>query len=71
MRKNQKIHAKMKLGEIASDYPKTVEIFFKYGLHCAGCHVADFETIEEGAVVHGMSKAEMKKLVSELNEAIK
>lgn len=71
MKKTPKIHAKMKFGEITADYPKTAEIFFKYGLHCVGCHVAPFETIEEGVAVHGLSKAEMEKLISELNQVIK
>ena len=69
MKKSEKpkIHAKMKLGEVAAKHPQTMEVFFKYGLHCAGCQGASFETIEEGATVHGMTSGEIEKLLRELN----
>lgn len=67
----RKIHSKMKLGEIVANYPETVEIFFKYGLPCAGCHVASFETLEEGAVGHGITGEDLEKLIAELNQVAK
>ncbi|MDP3998280.1 MAG: DUF1858 domain-containing protein [bacterium] len=69
MKKSEKpkIHGKMKLGDVAVKYPETMEVFFKYGLHCIGCQGASFETIEEGATVHGMTDSEIEKLVNELN----
>lgn len=65
-----KIHGKMKLGEVAANHPQTMEVFFKYGLHCVGCSGASFETIEEGATVHGMDKKDVENLLKELNESI-
>lgn len=65
------IDGKMKLGEVVADHPETMEVFFKYGLHCVGCQGASFETIEEGATVHGMDKSETEKLLKELNEVIR
>lgn len=65
-----KIHGKMKLGDVAVKYPQTMEVFFKYGLHCVGCSGASFETIEEGATVHGMTKSETERLLKKLNEVI-
>lgn len=67
--KKAKIHAEMKLGEIVKKYPETVGIFFKYGLPCAGCHIASFETLEEGAMGHGIKGKNLEKLVEELNKA--
>lgn len=60
----------MLLGDIAMQYPQLGEVFFKYGLHCIGCHVAMFETIEQGALAHGMSQADIDKLVKDLNDSI-
>jgi len=62
-----KITKHMLIGEIAQQYPETFDIFVKFGLHCVGCHVAAFETIEQGAMAHGI---DVDKLVDELNEAI-
>ena len=60
----------MRLGEVVSGYPDAVPIMLGYGLHCIGCHVAAFETIEEGARAHGMGNEDIKKMVSEMNKAV-
>ncbi|MBI4100429.1 DUF1858 domain-containing protein [Candidatus Microgenomates bacterium] len=68
--KKSKITSRMKLGEIVTGYPQTIEIFFKYGLPCAGCHVASFETLEEGALSHGVVGEDLENLLDELNQSI-
>ena len=57
--------------EIASNHPETIEIMFKYGMHCIGCHVAAFETIEQGAKAHGMADDQLKQMLKEMNEVVK
>jgi len=65
----QKITKNTLILEIAERYPKLVEILVeKYGLHCLGCSLAAVETLEEGAMGHGMSKKEMEKMMQELNK---
>lgn len=66
-----KITKNMKLGEVISKYPKTIEVFLKNGLHCVGCHVASFETIEQGAKAHGMTDKNIEELLKELNKKIR
>ena len=63
-----KITKDSNLGEIASNHPETMEVFMKYGLHCIGCMAAQYETLEQGAKAHGI---DVKKLVKDLNEAVK
>ena len=65
---SNKITKDMAIGDVVSKYPKTIEAFFKHGLHCVGCAVAAFENIEQGAKAHGI---DVKKLVEDLNKAIK
>jgi hybrid cluster-associated redox disulfide protein len=65
-----KITKHMMLSDVAMQYPDTAHIFFKYGLHCIGCHVAMFETIEQGAMAHGLTAEDVDNLVKELNDAI-
>ncbi len=67
---NPKITKHMLLGDVAMQYPESGDIFFKYGLHCIGCHVAMFETIEQGALAHGLAAGDIDNLVKELNDAI-
>ena len=39
-------------------------ILFEKGMHCIGCGMAGFETLEQGALVHGI---DVDELVKELN----
>lgn len=48
----------------AAKVPGAAEVFAKHGLHCIGCFVSPFETIEQGASAHGI---DVEKLVKELN----
>jgi len=60
----------MLVGEIVARYPQVVPVFLKYGLHCVGCRVSPFETIEEGSVGHGMPKDVFEKMIAEANETV-
>ncbi len=62
------ITKKTSLREMLMEHPETFEVFMKYGLHCIGCQAAQFETIEDGAVAHGI---DVDSLVKELNAAVK
>lgn len=62
-----KITKHMFLADVAQKYPETIDVFMQFGLHCFGCHVAMFETIEQGAMAHGLDADE---LVAELNKAV-
>ncbi len=70
--KNQEVLIKkeMTIGEVVAKYPETAEIMLGYGLHCIGCHVNPYESIEAGALGHGMSKETIDQMVNEMNEAI-
>ncbi len=61
----------MTLGEVIGKFPKTVSVFLKHGLHCVGCHVAHWETIEQGAFTHGMDGKKLEALLKDLNAAAK
>ena len=67
----QKITRKMTLGEAVSRYPKTAQVMMARGLHCIGCHVAAWESIEDGARGHGLSDKEIDEMVKEMNKVAK
>jgi len=51
--------------EVVTKYPESVMVFMKHGLHCVGCHVSAFESVEEGAMAHGI---DVDALVADLNK---
>ncbi len=60
----------MTLGDVVSRYPEAAMVMVKYGLHCIGCHVAAWESIEDGARSHGISGKDLKRMLEEMNEAV-
>ena len=59
------------LGEIVTNYPEVAPVLAQAGLHCIGCHVSVYESLEEGCLAHGMKAKEVDELVKKANEAIK
>ena len=53
--------------EVVSQYPETTMVFMRHGLHCVGCHVSAFESIEQGAMAHGI---DVNALVADLNKVV-
>ncbi|PWB54787.1 MAG: disulfide oxidoreductase [Candidatus Methanoperedenaceae archaeon] len=57
----------VKIEDVVTQYPETMMVFMKHGLHCVGCHVSAFESIEDGAIAHGI---DVDALVDDLNRVI-
>lgn len=66
--KTQLVTKDMTMGDIIQKWPSAAEIMQSYGLHCFGCHVNLFESLEQGVLGHGMSEEQMNSLLNELNE---
>jgi len=62
-----KITKDMMIMEMLEKFPETLEVVFEYGIHCAGCGMSEYETIEQGAAVHGIDPDE---LLADLNELV-
>ncbi len=54
-----------KLSEVAAN-PKAAEAFRKHGLGCMGCMLANFETVAEGCMAHGLDVDEILKDLNEI-----
>lgn len=65
---NGKITKNMSFAELVQKYPEAAQILFQKGMHCIGCGMASYETIEQGAMVHGIDAEE---LVKEMNQSIR
>ena len=62
-----KINKNMTFGELLKQFPKAGPILAAYGLHCIGCHIGVFETIEQGAQAHGLDSAKIDAMMTDLN----
>ena len=63
----QKVTKDMLIGDIVQRYPEAVQVMLEAGLHCVGCHVATWETLEQGAAGHGIDP---DKLVDMINKKV-
>ncbi len=53
------------LGEVVAKKPEAEAVLLGFGMHCIGCFVSQFETLEEASQVHGV---ELDLLLKKLNE---
>ena len=61
----------MPISEIIAKYPEIAEMLvYDYGFHCIGCYIAEYETLREGAIVHGITDMDFDRLVEKINDTI-
>ena len=65
---DKEITKKMSFSEIMEKNPDAAEVLFRSGMHCIGCGMAAMETLEQGALMHGLDP---DKLVKEINKKTK
>ncbi len=69
-KKEVKITKDANIADLVFRYPESADVLLSFGLHCVGCFANAFDTIEQGAQIHGMSEEEVDELVSEINQVI-
>jgi len=57
----------MSFSEILEKHPELAGFFLERGMHCFGCPMAMQETLEQGAIAHGLDP---DKLVKEINKKL-
>lgn len=65
-----KITRDTNIAELVNEHPKAVEVLTAFGLHCVGCFASAFDTIGEGAQIHGMIEEEIDEMLSEVNTVL-
>ncbi len=53
---------------VAEESPRAAELLADYGLHCISCFFSEYDTLETGAKVHGMTDTDVDDMVMEINE---
>ena len=63
----ENVTKEMTFAELMEKHPDAANILFNSGLHCIGCGMAMYETLEQGCLAHGMTKKEIDNLIKRLN----
>ena len=61
----------MLIADIVSKHPETANIMLEGGMHCIGCAVAASESLEDGAIAHGLTEKQIDAMVKKMNDAAK
>lgn len=67
MTTTMKITKDSSINDVLREFPESAAVFDKYNMGCMGCMGATAETIENGALMHGLDAA---RIVEELQEAV-
>jgi len=62
------ISKRMSIEDVVKKHPETITTFERHGLGCLGCQAALFESIEQGAKVHGI---DADALIADINRVIR
>ena len=65
-----KVTKETNLGELLENHPEIAEVLFDYNLHCVGCPISGYDTVENGAKAHGLTDKEIEELIQRINEVI-
>ncbi len=65
-----KITKETNIAELVNNHPDAVEVLTAFGLHCVGCFASAFDTIGEGAEIHGMIDEEIEEMLEEVNRVL-
>ncbi len=58
------------LGTIIEECPRAAELLAEYGLHCISCFANQYDTLEMGAQVHGMTDEDVDDMLREINNEL-
>jgi hybrid cluster-associated redox disulfide protein len=71
MKNKTKITKDILILDLVEQNPNLASVLTEeYGFHCVGCMAASMETLEQGALVHGMTDDQIEKMVEDLNERL-
>ena len=66
----QRLRRELTIGDVLEQYPDAAPLLTEKGIHCVGCHVSPFETLEEGFRSHGMSEEDIDTTLADVNEKL-
>ena len=65
-----KVTKETNIAQLVFEHPEVAEVLQAFGLHCVGCFASSFDTIGQGAEIHGMPKEEIDEMIEEVNKIV-
>lgn len=65
-----KITKQTPINSLLEKHPEVAEILMGYGLHCVGCHFSELDTLEDGAMMHGLSDEDVELMIKDVNSVV-
>lgn len=65
-----KANKKTPIKSLLATHPEAAEILMSYGLQCVNCHFSEFDTLGDGAAMHGMSDKDINLMIKDVNEVV-
>jgi hybrid cluster-associated redox disulfide protein len=62
---NVRVTKDMLIADVIKECPEVLITLHKHGMHCIGCSVATWETLEQAAQTHNI---DIDKLIEEINK---
>ncbi len=56
----------MTFAELLNEIPESAEVLMEAGMHCFGCSMSQMETIEQGALAHGLTKKQINEMMKKI-----
>ncbi len=66
MDKKLQIDKNTAIEDLIEENPEMNDVLYEYGLYCGNCFAAGWDTLEEGAKMHGLEDDEIEELIGEL-----
>lgn len=59
------------MAELVTTYPELAEVLtYDYGLHCVNCMISEYDTLGEGAAIHGIEGEDLKDMIKHIEQII-
>ena len=68
--KNKQVNKDTSIEELMMADPAMNDVLYEYGLYCGNCFAAGYDTIADGAKIHGLENEEIDELIQELNKKL-
>lgn len=69
--KSPKISKNARINQLIEKYPEIIPVLMGYGLHCVGCHFSQFDTLKQGAKIHGFDEDTFNMMLKDINSVVK
>ena len=66
-----KIDPEININDLITDFPELAEVLtWEYGLHCVNCIISEYDTLKQGAAIHGIEGKDFEDMLAHLEEVV-